>query len=491
MWSFNIEGEKLESANGAKTPLANTKVLAPLGEKPSEFLLEAKGIAVDPTTNDVIILGEEALVNDPKATGIAAFERITETGTLAEARWSDTTTEEDPEGLLEDEAYSPVVTKNGEVLVADTATSQIDKIPTIFHDMASLHPSMKPTRRSKKKACWKKGPVVEHLTSFTDTISELRGGGSLSLGSDGTLYALADIQEQQHANGTYYPGALLFSSNAGAQKEWSEEGWTGGQSKEGPCKIPNGVDTQIAAGTEHHLFVFDESPTSPRIVEFGPVGGKGCPKGSVSAPAASTVSSDGKPIAEDEPIPLKDSVTFSSNLVESNALSVEWEFGDGTTQTVSTDEHQTTSVEHKFAKIGTYEVTEKIHTDDLANRDSPRTAKCTSSLRSPLWKRPKKSRKRALRWRGRSTRKARKLRNARSNTGRLCRRAKPPPVRPCPVPASPLWPCRRRSRGWLLARHTTSSSPRLTSTARKARPRRSRPRRQRRGRRSQRKRRKR
>jgi hypothetical protein len=375
LWSFNVEGEGLVATNGKKA-LAGTKVLDPLGEKPSEFLMDPDGIAVDPTTHDVILLGEEER-GEKKA--VDALERITETGDLAEGRWSDKTTTEEPEGFLEDEADSPVVTKNGEVLVIHpNAIDEIDKIPATFSSEGKPTPvyAANPEVENSEGEL-EPPPVLEELTSFPSTSDEEpHGGGLLSLGSDGTLYARAGIKEQDpelhkgSLGGPEFPGVLLFSSAAGAQKEWSEEGWTGGQSvasvgKEGHCKISIDVYSQVAAGSEHNVFVFDENPTSPRIVEFGP-GGKDCPKGRVSAPVASTLSSGGKPIAEDEPIPMEEAITLSSKLVESNALSVEWEFGDGTTASVKTDEHQTTAVEHTFVEGGELQVTEKIHTDDLA-----------------------------------------------------------------------------------------------------------------------------
>jgi hypothetical protein len=376
LWAFNIEGEKLESANGKKA-LANTNVLDPLGERPSEFLMDPNGIAVDPTTHDVILLGEEEL---RESKDIDVLERINEKGELAEKRWSDTPTAEDPEGFIEDEGDSVAVTKNGEVLVIHPGLiDEIDKVPSTFSSEGTPTPVYAANAEIENSEHeLEMPPVLEELTSFpSSSDEEPRGGGLLSLGSDGTLYVRAGIKEQHpeqndgKLTGPEYPGVLLLSSAGQAQKEWAEEGWTGGQSIKsvgaaGPCKVPIDVYSQIAAGSGHHVFVFNESMTSPSIIEFGP-GGSGCPKGRVLAPTASTVSSGGKPIAETEPIPLKDVVTFSSSLVDSNALSVEWEFGDGTIPPpASGDEHQLTSVEHRFAKGGTFEVTEKIHTDDLA-----------------------------------------------------------------------------------------------------------------------------
>jgi len=51
---------------------------------------------------------------------------------------------------------------------------------------------------------------------------------------------------------------------------------------------------------------------------------------------------------------------------QANTISIEWEFGDGTTATVTSDQYQTSEVTHQFTKSGVFEVSEKIHTDDLA-----------------------------------------------------------------------------------------------------------------------------
>jgi hypothetical protein len=368
LWAFNIEGEQLTSLG----VIAGTKVFTPRATGLGESLNNPEGIAVDPTNHEVIVLGEE---EKGEGRSVTALERInTEKGTLVEKRWSDPTSEpEEPEGLLEDEASSPVVTKSGEVLVVHPGEiDEVDKIPASFASEAAPTPVFEANPEFEGEPA----PVLEQLTSFPGTADlEPRGGGALSLGQEGTLYASAAITEQHpekhhgELDGPLAPGVLELSSKGG-EKEWADEGWTGGQSiatvgLTGACKVSINVYSQVAAGSGHHVFVFDENPEGPKIVEFGPEG-KGCPEGAVTAPTASTLSSGGKLIGEEEEIPIKDAVTLSSNLVDSNALSVEWEFGDGTTQTVTTDEHQKTTVEHTFVKAGKLEIRERIHTDDLA-----------------------------------------------------------------------------------------------------------------------------
>ncbi len=321
LWAFDIEGEQQLTGQGV---LAGTKVFKPQAGGLGESLENPGGIAVDPTNHDVIVLGEE---EKGEGHSVTALERINgETGALAEKRWSDPTAAELPEGFLEDEGTSPVVTKSGEVLVVHGGeVDEVDKIPTAFNTEAPATPVFEANPEVEEEPAL----VKEQLTSFPGTADfEPRGGGALSLGEEGTLYASAAITEQDpekhhgELNGPLAPGVLEFSSKGGAEKEWADEGWTGGQSiatvgATGGCKVSINVYSQVAAGSEHHVFVFDENPEGPRIVEFGPEG-KGCPGGTVTAPTASTLSSGGKPIEPkpEDPIPIKDVVKLSSNLVQ-------------------------------------------------------------------------------------------------------------------------------------------------------------------------------
>jgi hypothetical protein len=361
LWAFNTENETLTSLGA----ITNEAVFKPLSEVTGEPLLFPNGIAVDPTTGDVVIgFEQETAAGKP----LDALERINPAGALVEKRWSDPTSTEDPEGFLEDEATSPIVNKNGEVFVTrEDAPNQgeIDKVPSSF------------ASEGDAVSIFRLDPEVEEvvlvrnqLTAFPGT-SDQETPGVLSLGEEGTLYSSASITEQKNGKltGPKFPGILEFTPKA-SENEWTEEGWTGGQSIQsgganGPCKITASVLEQIAAGKEHHVFAFEMSTEHPSVIEFGP-GGSGCKKGSVLPPSASTISSGGEPIPEAEPIPIKDTVTLSSTLAESNALSVEWEFGDGTKQLVSEDQLEETSVTHVFKQVGKLEITEKIHTDDLA-----------------------------------------------------------------------------------------------------------------------------
>jgi PKD repeat protein len=207
-----------------------------------------------------------------------------------------------------------------------------------------------------------------------------REGGT----GEGTIYVKAHVFVGAAEEGAYYPGVLAFDGSDGA-----EIGWTGGETKKSAtsCTINFAGPTysSIAAGKDGIVFVFDpgkESPfAAPRVVEFGP-GGKGCPAAQASEPVAMV---NGKPLSASETITAGTPIAFSSTLTQANALSVEWDFGDGQTQTDSADEYRHTEVKlaHGLVRGGELTVTETIHTDDLATPTIVEQTKISVSATAP------------------------------------------------------------------------------------------------------------
>ncbi|HEY7932419.1 MAG TPA: PKD domain-containing protein, partial [Solirubrobacteraceae bacterium] len=365
-------GEALESAvNGVSNEakegvLANPTTLETESEAQGHALLEPSGIAVDPTTHDVIVMGQE---DQGEKGGVpqlrVALERVAENGTLGH-RYVDTTdcfggqgsAECEEGGTNNKEPSSPAVSQAGRVYVE--TFDEIWEIPPDF------------TSAQSPKVFVQFNPLMEELVEFPGSPPAAAGGG-LSLApegaSGGTIYTYAHItQEKEGKLLSKYPGALAikYTENAGVSAG-TELGWTGGQSVAtggGKCTIDFHESPSLAAGKEHDLFVFDPGPATakhgaaPHVIEFGP-GGTGCPTASASVPSASV---QGQDVTE---VPAGTKVTFSSTLEQANALSVEWNFGDGEAETVSTDEFQTTKVAHKYTLGGEHTITETIHTDDL------------------------------------------------------------------------------------------------------------------------------
>jgi PKD repeat protein len=376
-FSTEAQGNKLVPASGtnAEGVLADQIVLETQSEVREHALLEPKGIAVDPTTHDVIILGDvdEGEVDEEPQLRVA-LQRVHSDGTLGE-RYVDT-----KQFFGEEQPNSPVVSQTGSVFV-----QQFDQIVQIPSDFASANP---PTPIFAFET---EGPLSEELLEFdTPTSEPPSSGGGLSLSpegaSEGLIYAYGRIKEDVE-NGQRYPGALAFKyTEHGETSEGSTVGWTGGESKKhggGKCTIGiNSITVNypiVAAGKDHLLFMFD--PSVPQVVEFGP-GGEGCPTAEATDPTATV---DGQPLSPSETVAPGTQVAFSSILTQANALSVEWNFGEGEKepQIVSSDEHQNTEISHKFVRAGELTVTETIHTDDLATPTIVKQTKISVSGTAP------------------------------------------------------------------------------------------------------------
>jgi hypothetical protein len=319
--------------------LAGTKALKPLSNTLGVSLLNPTGIAVDPSTHDVVILGQEGTGANGEEL-LTSLERVSETGVVGE-RYLDTTNFFENEELL-----SLAVAPTGKVYVENY--DELYEIPSPFSADTAPNPFVIFE------------PLLEKVASFPGSPGPLYGG-SLSIGEEGTIYTKASIFQQVSGKTTGpYPAVLEFNAKG------EEEGWTGGQSvasvgENGPCKISFTAVPQIAAGDDHSVFVYEPILASPKVLEFGP-GGKGCPTATATVPTATV---NGVLVPESEAIPSADNVTLSSTLTGGNALSVEWSFGDGSEPTVTGEQYQTAEVAHQFAKGGELEITEKIHTDTL------------------------------------------------------------------------------------------------------------------------------
>jgi PKD repeat protein len=337
-------------------------------------LLEPSGIAVDPTDHDVIILGQEDQGQEVRLT---AAQRVNPDGTLG-PRWVDVHgcfegEEESPlcfsEGEGEEvqpgEPTSPVVTQTGHVLV-DLPQSEIWEVPSDFASQAVPEPVLRFPAKP-----------LQTLLSFPGGL-EPTEGGSLSYvheasegASEGRLYQMGELEPGTVLE-PLFPAVLSFKlSEAGGALQATEIGFTGGQNKKqhSTCAISALSQPFLAGGEGQAVYVFDpdvgnaEEIAKPHMDVYGP-GGSGCLTDSVEPPVATAkgtvVGTAGNPADVNE------AVTLSSKLALGNALSVNWDFGDGTTKEVSADQFQTTSVEHAFTAPGTYTVKETVHTDDLA-----------------------------------------------------------------------------------------------------------------------------
>ncbi len=388
LYAFSTEpsGETLMPATGANSEgvLVGPSTFEPQSEDPEQALLNPKGITVDPSTHDVIILGEtyQGVENgSEESSTLVAIQRILPSGTLGE-RYVDRSEFFGPN----DTPNSPVVSATGDVYVVvgqtqvyenkatkkEEEADEFAQIPSEFSLTAPPAPFGQLILRGELE------DEIQPVATFPSEEQAEHGDG-LSLTTDGpngssALFARAGIFVRPgETGGSFYPGALAFDGLTGA-----ELGWTGGQitTSSKSCAIGFGGVTYpaVAAGSGGMLFIFDPAnvvDTASEIVVFGP-GGSGCPAAQATEPTAEI---DGKAVAPAETVSAGVPVTFSSQMAQTNALSVEWSFGDGQTTTVGADEYQHTEVTHSFVRGGELTVTETIHTDDL---DTPTIVKHTT-----------------------------------------------------------------------------------------------------------------
>jgi PKD repeat protein len=358
-----------------------------------QALLEPHGITVDPATGEVIILAHEDSSaegeKEDKITSAAdhyVLQRITSTGALG-TRYVDSTNflkgEQSPERFPVPNSPT-VVAAGGKEHVFFGFDQGLVEVP--FDFTSSTPPKLIPSPE---------GGVAGGIEPFEN-------GGAIS-SAEGTVFGTNSSGIiNQEPGGEGRGGVVAYSGETGA-----ELGWTGGaQQRESEPKdkcvlSQRNVSLQplVAAGSAGKLFVLDpefllrqveieplyeevENPVGseefeiietpqfeqfsppffPGVVELGP-GGVGCPTASATPPTARV---NGTEVKDEESVKPGSEVIFSSQLKQADALKVEWNFGDGSKQTISTDEFEATSAKHTYTSEGMFTVTETIYSDDLA-----------------------------------------------------------------------------------------------------------------------------
>jgi PKD repeat protein len=380
VYAFSTQptGEELTPAGGTvEGVLTSAEAFAAQSDALEAALLNPRGIAVDPTTHDVVVLGE---IDEgaPKAGAEpvlrTALQRVHANGTLGD-RYVDGT-----DFFGEATPNSPVVTPHGAVYVAlpqaqadvlsEASVDELAQIPSNFASTAPPTPHVQLALRGSL-------PSEENNVVEFNGNEPAKAGGGMSLAPDGsaegTIYAKAHAFNAK----AFYPAVLAFNGLDG-----TEIGWTGGQTRQfggEACTIGfiGPTYASVAAGKDRIMFVLD--PQFAHVIEFGPEG-TGCPTADASDPVATV---NGQPLPPAEAVPTGTSVAFGSKMTQANALSVEWSFGDGQTATVNTDEYQHTEVTHKFTQGGELTVTETIHTDNLATPTIVKQAKIAVSATAP------------------------------------------------------------------------------------------------------------
>jgi PKD repeat protein len=389
----NKEGTecKLVAAEGTKTlkvegqteqaVLVGPQELESQSDTPGRALLDPRGITVDPETGAVLILAHEDATGEEideleSAGDHYVLQRIPPAGGAGE-RYVDSHdfiklhTVEGERELRELPPDSPLVvqpTPGGaeHILVKDEGLMEI---PYGFAGEPRFFSTFTP---------FSGGTLLSPLASSSETFSF---GSQMAAVPGGPIYV--GWQLANEAAKAEKAGVVELSAQDGA-----EIGWTGGQSpteaSESRCVIQPGFvnvanPPVLAAGSEGKVFVLSRDflegppPHFPAVIEFGP-GGTGCPQAGGAAPLQAEVNHQ-----RVEEVPVGESVTFKTGHVsQADALAVEWDFGDGTVETLPISgsycgkaseegpDPQCPHAQHAYKGAGSYAVSERIHTDALA-----------------------------------------------------------------------------------------------------------------------------
>jgi PKD repeat protein len=388
-FSTTESGSELVAASGTKKGvLVGAAELGSQSETPGEALLQPHGITVDPATSEVVILAHEDKSTEKEDKVASAndhyvLQRIKSDGTLGD-RYFDTkdVLKEEQEHVRFPVPDSPIVVSAGsKEHVYIGYANGLAEIPYEF--TSSTAPKIL------------SGPNQGIEGGF----GEPSNGGELTAAPDGTLFGAntAGIKNEE-PGGESRAGVVALSGENGEELGWTGGGQLHGAEPKEKCVISpenHSLSPLVAAGSGGKVFVLapefllrevegepeiieneegeiiEEIPTYeslsgpffPPVIEFGP-GGTGCPQASATTPVAKVNNLE---VKGEEAIKRGSEVVFSSQLKQADALKVEWDFGDGSEKTVPGDEYQSTSVEHTYTSEGTFTVTEKIYSDDLAS----------------------------------------------------------------------------------------------------------------------------
>ncbi|MGO9489807.1 MAG: hypothetical protein ACLQBB_12350, partial [Solirubrobacteraceae bacterium] len=397
LWAFSTsttEGKispAPETKEGVLVASTEEPYATPVGQKafsPNDTVKQSAlalpgGITVNPSTHQILITGTDAKEQP-------ALWAVSSTGTIEKA-WEQSEKYPLEENFEECGCLnSPVVTSGGKILALGEQWQEVYEIPAGLKSTESAKRAYwAPTSKSECEqlaAEAKKGkdvetcPYVEKLNILNPAPEQ---GGEMSVGPEGNVLIHLKITNDAHQESTF-GGVLVLSPTL------QEVGWTGGGSSAtasqacsvnesgedggGPAFIGGSLLTG-KAGEGEGIFMFERgqrnTDDATKVLELGAGGSTSeCPVAQATTP---TASSKGVVLTS---FPISATVAFSSTMTQANALSTEWEFEPGVTQTTGRQQ-ETTLVEHKFATEGKHRIKETIHTDDLATPEVKKEVEIT------------------------------------------------------------------------------------------------------------------
>ena len=398
------EGELEPAAGTTAGLLAGEKTLSSLSEEGGVPLLDPHGIAVDPTTHDVLILGQQDISGkkgfiEPENLR-AAVQRVhtegptegelgpryvDEANCLDEGSPSKEEIEESQKPCAEGfgQPSSPFVSPGGRFYgerLSEAGSGELWELPATENDSEAFesHPKVYETKPRRLFTMGHEAGIVEPFTE------EEGAGGALAFEptgpGEGKIYLDAEITaEEGNENESKNHGAVVldFSENGETPKA-REFGWTAGQnetSSEESCVVPSGASqTLVGIESDGRMSLFDvttanaekHQPAKVSILQFG-AGGDECGHARATPPS---VLVKGQPV-----ITLKagQNASLSLDVFAADTNNVEWKFlCNGKEQA---DEPpvlgtypfptQVPTLTHEFKHGGSYEIVAAVEPDDF------------------------------------------------------------------------------------------------------------------------------
>ncbi len=409
LYAFEYTGGKLVSAStnkeGAPSPVVegDASGFDDQGEVPKEALLNPRGLAVDPLTGNVLVVGDQDQQQDVKVEkeeaekecrAVVQFVTIEEASKKIKSaklahRFVDQKSLLSPEEPscepeeFEADPYSPIVSPGGRVL-AEVRENEVWEFPAkdeAGEGERETRPKLLFTLNEQQELL--EFGAEETAGPTTSFVPEAEGS------SEGKLYLAAGVRHKQ-INETTKPAVLVVHYAEGEPPQMSVIGWTAGASSEAGhegCAIPSPTSGRTAllggfkgADGAEGVQILDtfqhEEKASVEEFEFGPEGSAAqCPHASATPPS---VKVDNVAVSSLAP---GQKAALSSEAVAADVTSVEWQFEDVTTHQQEASikggyefepnaKHElvgTTSGEHVFLHEGRYKITEILLTDSLAS----------------------------------------------------------------------------------------------------------------------------
>jgi DNA-binding beta-propeller fold protein YncE len=372
--------------NTSKLELASVFTL-PLGEKE---LYNPTSIAVDPSTGDVVILGEDngTVVPVPeeeektKVVHHAIVERVSSTG-IVDARFVDESNMLRPVGLLAGSAMSLAVGPDGTIytLTGGESAAASGANSTRAWELSQGMSELKPVPGFAEAAEAEGWPLPQENSNGTGFYA----GPGIAIAPDGsTLY----WKETFDGTETVPSGALV---RAYSLTEHKTRALYGGGTNRCSIRTPGAGIGATGEGGSEELLAFDYGPeqASPpygaKVLRFGQ-GGTDCPT-SVARFSVDGLEEDGVEVEKGDVVNLD----ATSSELANKALPSEliWTFGDGQKQVVKCEEEAeeclkpaAMTISHEYAVAGEFTVGLEIKLDEPVF-GNPQPAQHTLIVKSP------------------------------------------------------------------------------------------------------------